>query len=280
MAAEVARSRNRERGGAGVGRVEDSVVVVHTFTVADVLREQPVSPEVLAATGIADLDDVVGGLRAGQVWLVSSPPRGGRSMLSIQLAAALAGAGVPTRYFMGTDTAHEVTSRFLSHTERVSLTRARATATSPEHEWTTWSLDFVPGTEAQRMDEWSGLPVIGKCAVVIDDLDLWQHGAARIADALHLWASSQRRVAVVTVPEYVLSLDDPPRWQEWVRVADVVLHVALDPEGTDTLMLLSHRCGPIARIDVVGHLGQVRFGAIPTSDRTDPPHSAEGEGGV
>jgi KaiC/GvpD/RAD55 family RecA-like ATPase len=82
------------------------------FTPEQVAADPPGWPATLAGSGVLDLDQVTSGIRERSVWVVSGPPRAGRSMLGVQLARNLAAAGVPVRILLGRDGAAEVVARF------------------------------------------------------------------------------------------------------------------------------------------------------------------------
>lgn len=240
----------------------DAGSVLHTFNASDVLREPPRIPAILAQTGLADLDATVGGIRAGDVWLVLGPPRSGRSMLTLQLAARLASSGTPTRVVLGADSAHEVISRVRACSLDRSLSRCREdTAVDAAEAWTAWPMEFVPASETASpvRDAWRWLPTDRKAAVVLDDLDLIPRDPLRLVATIREWAAVAPRAALVSMPSSVTSPSDPTDWQAWVRLADVVL--AIDPiqPGTALLRMLAHRRGAICEMELDELFGRAQF---------------------
>lgn len=244
--------------------------VSFTFTPTDYLRQPPSRQPVLARTGVSDLDQLLGGIRAGDVWVVAGPPRSGRSMLSIQLAAALADAGSPVRYFLGHDPIHETVSRFRAHTLGEPIEECRGRQPSAEEAWLGWSLDFVPDQRTQLTDH-QVLPSPGPCSLVIDDLDLWIGEPTDFLDLARTWVQGTDRAAVITVPEHILRDPDPAIRQRWVRGANVILTIGQDTDGYTRFVIESNRAGPTTTIDIDDRFTYATFRSRALPNRAEPP---------
>jgi hypothetical protein len=245
-------------------------VQLFTFTAADYLGSPLPRPAVLASTGIADLDHCTGGVRSGDVWVITGPARSGRSTLVVQLSAKLAEAGTPVRFFLGRDPIQEVAARLSALTRLERLYERRAMSPTLDEPWSGWALDFVPQPDLQTADDWSVLPSAGPCALVVEDLDLWRGDPLDFLPLARAHARGERCCVIVTVPDVVIDVGGP-NWQRWVRGADVI--VALEPRLDDytTLRLLSHRTGPTAAIDVLPYFEQARFESPTSRGRAVPP---------
>lgn len=246
-------------------------VQLFTFTASDYLASPLPRPPVLTSTGITDLDHCTGGIRDGDVWVVTGPARSGRSILALQFAAKLADAGTPVRLFLGRDPVQEVAARLSAHTGSARLSERRAMSVTLDEPWSTWAFDFVPQPHLQTTDDWSVLPSAGSCAVVVDDLDLWRGDPVDFLPLARSHARGAGCCVIVTVPDCVLFPAYGGAWQQWVRGADVI--VALEPRQDDytTLRLLSHRAGPTAILDVLTHFERARFESPTSPSRTVPP---------
>jgi replicative DNA helicase len=80
------------------------------------------------STGIECLDQICGGMRAGELWVVGGKPSRGKSVLMLQIAAEVIGAGKPVAIFSLEMMAHEVIGRLVSTTARLdygSITQPR-----------------------------------------------------------------------------------------------------------------------------------------------------------
>lgn len=74
-------------------------------------------------TGIPHLDDLVGGLRGGTVFLSASRPSMGLTTLAVNVIASVAKLGLPVLAFIPSNTPEEFTGRFLSCLAQVDLGR-------------------------------------------------------------------------------------------------------------------------------------------------------------
>lgn len=245
-------------------------VQLFTFTAADYLASPLPRPAALASTGIADLDHCTGGVRSGDVWVITGPARSGRSTLAVQLTSRLADAGLPVRFFLGRDPIQEVAVRLSALTRSERLYERRAMSPNLDEPWSAWAMDFVPQPDLQTADDWSVLPSAGPCALVVDDLDLWRGDPADFLPLARAHARGEGCCVIVSVPEGVIDVGGPD-WQRWVRGADVI--ASLEPRLDDytTLRLLSHRAGPTAAIDLLPHFERARFETPTSRSRAVPP---------
>ena len=216
-------------------------MVVHMFQIPEYLDDPPPPPTRLTSTGVKDLDALTGGVLTGSVWVVTGPPRQGRTMMVTQIARLAAVEGVRVRYVLGYDGASDTIARIQAASTRSSLQNARDEPTaSPDAEWATLPIEF----DADPDQGLKSLPRDG--LLVIDDLDLWVSEPIRELTSLRAWAGSSERAVVVSLPRHVVHTDDPQQWQEWTRAADVIVNVDLRHEVDLTLHVLHHRRGPVA----------------------------------
>lgn len=250
-----------------------------TFTLADYRRSPSEQPgRVIASTGVSDLDRIWGApLAAGHVVLITSPPRGGRSMLAVHLAVALANADMPVRFYLGQDPVHEIVARMRSNSTGERLRDCRLKTGDPEDAWASWAWDFavlppyVPELQGPEL-----LPGRGSCAVVMDDADLWQSDPIELAERMRRWARGpDERVAILTVPEHLVRDCQPSDRQRWTRAADTILEVHDVAAGDTVFRVASNRCGPWGEIPVHADYERARFRDAPEPQRQVRPPSAE-----
>ena len=246
-------------------------VEVFTFTAQAYAADPLPRPQVVARTGIGDLDALLGGVRAGDVWVITGPPRCGRSMLAVQLACSLAAAGSPVRYFLGRDPIQETAARFSAHTRPARLRETRDAPPAQDEPWLAWALDFVPQPHLHHTNSWDILPGSGDCAVVVDDLDLWRGDPANFLELSRAQARQGNSAVILTIPESALRMDHAPTWQRWVRGADVILGLEPHPDGDLVLRVLSHRAGPTTELGVDAIFERVRIETPSSTKRTAPP---------
>jgi hypothetical protein len=246
-------------------------VEVFTFTAQAYAADPLPRPQVVARTGIEDLDVLLGGMRAGDVWVITGPPRSGRSMLAVQLACSLATAGAPVRYFLGRDPIQETVARFSAHTRPARLRETRDAPPAPDEPWLAWALDFVPQPHSHHTNSWDVLPGPDDCAVVVDDLDLWRGDPADFLELSRAQARQGNSAVILTIPESALRMDHAPTWQRWVRGADVILGLEPYADGDMVIKVLSHRAGPTTAIGVNAIFERVRVETPPSGSRVAPP---------
>jgi hypothetical protein len=246
-------------------------VEVFTFTAQAYAADPLPRPQVVARTGIEDLDALLGGIRAGDVWVITGPPRSGRSMLAVQLTCALAAAGSSVRYFLGGDSIQETVARFSAHTRSARLRETRDAPPTPDEPWAAWALDFVPRPHAHHTNSWDVLPGPGDCAVVVDDLDLWRGDPTDFLELGRAQARQGKSAVILTIPEHLLSRDNPATWQRWVRGADVIVELEPYPDGDMVIKVLSHRAGPTIAIGVYANFERVQIETPTPGKRVLPP---------
>jgi len=66
-------------------------------------------------SGILELDEISGGMRPGEFWVVGGKPSGGKSMMLLQIAAAFIERSDPVAVFSLEMMKHEVVGRLVSH---------------------------------------------------------------------------------------------------------------------------------------------------------------------
>lgn len=209
---------------------------------ADLLAQKVAEPDVVHTTGFARLDDVTGGFRAGQVWLVASAPGDGRSMLLLQWALRLARHGAVTSLTSPRQPMWDLRARVLAHVARVSVHEVRS----------------GEGRVELVEDAWAGLPTVplsvhpsvGAAAgvspevLVIDDADL-ASSPEQVCTSAHDGA-----LVIVSLPLDRMLTDaglDPA----WSRPADVIVQVDSrawsdrDFSEPISLRMLKHRWGPL-----------------------------------
>ena len=73
------------------------------------------------ATGIREIDEIGGGMRAGELWIICGETSGGKSVLSYQVALPAIKEGKPVLIFTLEMSSDEVFSRIISCWKRLSL---------------------------------------------------------------------------------------------------------------------------------------------------------------
>ena len=230
-------------------------------------------------TGLSALDKCVGGVGTAELWVVTSAPGQGRSMLATQMAVQLAiQRGIPTWLVANRDPAHVVSARVHAQIGRVPLAHlAEDRLTDRDQarlEQTTQRLEAAPlhllagDYAAHRFGEEADLGNrSGPLAVVFDD-PAWQPGWD--LQQAHRLAESGATV-VVTLPRADVLLGDAfscdldPR----LALADVVLEIRLhnlraagsqrgDEPGLAAIAVLRNRRGPHLTVHVLfqGHFAR------------------------
>ena len=206
------------------------------LTTSDLLKTRDVGREIIpmVTTGFRELDELTGGMRPGQVWVVVGTPGQGRTTLLTQWATALAGAGDrPVQLVTPRESPQAVASRLLSRAARVSLphlTNHRLSPTDNERIAAVGSrldaLDlrvFAKG-EAVYIPEVDAPRSVNASAVVVDDAD-------RVSGLDPKWVAATAATGVfvlLALPRHrvmVTSDRDADLDPTWADVADVVLEV-------------------------------------------------------
>lgn len=179
------------------------------------------------STGFAGLDDLTGGFRRGQVWLVVGEPGHGRTVLAEQWALLLARDHRLTVDLLSVrDSTLDVVTRMLARLGRIALHRLRerppAAVRAPDLEAARREFTALPirlgavAEAAELLDRGTAAEV-----VVVDDLDGFaDHGHA----GLSALAAERDVLVIATMPwdSFVVAGRPDPRW--W-QLADVVVQV-------------------------------------------------------
>lgn len=226
--------------------------------------------------GFRRLDDLTGGFRPGQVWVVTSRPGHGRTTLLVQWAAALAMEhGWPTWLATPRDDGLAIASRLLALTAKVPVgdllrhsqpahNEPRLTKAKRRLSDARLSVDVEPtASSTPLVSPYAShqIPRGSPAALVVDDADLTDWCTPDWA----LQSARQGALVIVSLPrdqvvEYPGEGSD--LLPQWARAADVMLEVrsgALVRGGPDVgealLTVLKHRHGPtrVARVAFQGH---------------------------
>ncbi len=216
--------------------------------------------EPLTGTGFRDLDELVGGLAPGQVWLIASGPGQGKTTLAVQWAMALAGHDHPVQLVSAREPARWLAARMVSVFGRLPLNQVSRGRVSNDLQVrfadTRTAVASLPitvfpqadHTFTPEMDPYE--TTIRPSAVVVDDADLVSGVTPAMAST---WADTGMLV-ILTFPREKILLgndDEAPLDPSWARVCDVVLevrHRGLLPRegrpGEADLVVHHHRWGP------------------------------------
>lgn len=196
--------------------------------------------------GLTDLDDLTGGLRAGEVWLITGPPRHGRTLLAVQMAAAAAASGRDTRVLMGVDSEAMYAGRVVATTLRVGLHHAVREWPPPglrdpadADRVLDLPLELLARSDVSLETALDSAP--SRSVVIVDDLDRWTGDPLDAAETVKAWALGSGGSAVLTLPRGWWDADSPA-WQAWVRAVDVVLDITmgLDAEAGYAFVRVMH----------------------------------------
>ena len=209
---------------------------------ADLLEQEVTRPDVVHTTGFARLDDVTGGFRDGQVWLVVAAPGDGRSMIALQWALRLAQHGVATSLVTPRQPAWDLRDRAVAHVAGVSVHEVRSGVGRMQRvERARTGLTGVPLSVNATVGAASAA---SPSALVIDDADL-------ASSPQHLSAAARDAGLVIATLPLDRAVTDAGLDPEWSRPADVVVHVDSrawsdrDFSAPISLKMLKHRWGPL-----------------------------------
>lgn len=225
------------------------------FTLADFKAHQPLPPATMTVTGVSDLDGLTGGITEGAVWLISSAPRQGRTMIATQFARLAGENGIPVRFVLGDADAPEVIARIRAASTNADLSRSRTIPISAsDAEWDRLPITFDPEVATTTVRALQSLPDEGM--LVVDDADLWVQDPVTVLKSLRSWAQRPGRAVLVTLPIHLLDRDQPARWQEWTRTTDVIVELNLTDDDGLLLSVIHHRAGPTASIYTDAHFAK------------------------
>ena len=236
-------------------------------------------------TGLTDLDGLIGGLRAGDLWVVTGRSGAGKSVLALDFVrAAAVRHGARTGHVRARDRLVDLLAQLVSAEGRVPLHHLRTTLTDNERTrataatavladaplWLTASVEYgevrLPEAHEQVAAAQALLDERGLELLIVDDLPA-SVSSAHLQELKGL--AVRRRTCVVAVV-----LEGPERTRDDVErdaavAADVVLRVDRDherPPGTDSvrageadLLVLRHRRGPVAAVTVAFQGHYARF---------------------
>lgn len=219
------------------------------------------------STGLRELDDRLGGLAAGELWVLTGAPGQGRSVLLTQLARRLAcDHGVPTWLSSNRDPGVVVSGRMHAALARVPLNHLaddrladgdRSRLATATEQLTAAPLHVRDGRFAADYltDDLLSRPVEGPVAALLDD-PAWPSGwhldsARRLADLGVIVVVTLPRERVLDGPAYRCDLHPE------IALADIVVEVrhdnlaaadvdpVLDQPGYAALAILRNRRGPV-----------------------------------
>jgi replicative DNA helicase len=199
------------------------------------------SEAAVTTTGFDELDRITGGLRTGQVWILTGTPGQGRTTLLIQLAALLATTlKWPTRLVCLREPTRMVTSRLLSNIGRIPLLHLRNGRVADDQrldhaerltraQQTLLQAPLHIATEGQTTfldydDRYDKRPLPPAQTVLIDDGDL----SAGVSPERIRSFASRGWLVIVTLPQHlVVQGTGHDRYLDpaWAHVADIILEV-------------------------------------------------------
>jgi hypothetical protein len=224
----------------------------------------------LLTTGLSDLDLLLGGIHHGAVWLVTSPPRHGRSSWAAQLAARAAAEDVQTTVLVGVDGVSATAVKVIAAGTRISqleLSRGRPVMSARDVRLLTrvrgWPLELLSSADTSLARAMAASAP--RSLLVVDDLDRWCEDGLDAAEKLKDWALTSGGAAVLTLP-CGHATPDSPEWQRWVRVVDVLVDIRKatgDRDGLADLALMHNRRGPTMACEVSAMYFRSQFLDLP-----------------
>ena len=257
------------------------LIVVVVMTANELLASHlaAVNPEPLLSTGIRELDDLVGGLVAGQVWIVISRPGEGKTTFVAQIAIGLAAARAPRQLATPREPAAWIASRFIAqlglhplgsvsrneakHRGAHTLGRERLQSIHLDVWPSDGPREFIPESDPWPSPEQGAPPA----ALIVDDADLVSGLTPTRVGAL----AAAGILVVISLPRELVALgdqDEAPLDPAWARVADVILEVrhrglaapADAPRpGEADLLVLRNRWGPCRTVTAIHQAHYSRF---------------------
>lgn len=214
------------------------------------------------STGFTELDDLTGGFRRGQVWLVVGEPGHGRTVLAEQWALLLAREHRLTVDLLSVrDSTLEVVTRMLSRLGRIALHRLHERRLTEvrdgDLEAARWEFAALPirlggvAEAADLLDRGTAAEV-----VVVDDLDGLEDDGHGGLSAL---AAERDVLVIATLPWESFTVDGRPD-RRWSRLADVVVraHRNQDDTSRTTLSVVRSHVGfnGIVAVEFEGHFAR------------------------
>ncbi len=244
-----------------------SGILAVVVTIAEFI-EQSFDTPVYWPTGITGLDDLVGGMGPGRVWLVTGAPGQGKSTLLTQLAFRMAVEhGASVLFASPLDDADLVRARLLALARVGSLRYpdpgvAGANSTSSVDALRRSALEVQAGGGFSG-PMWAESESRPRCWVVDD-----AHYAGLAFSADLRTAAGAGAFVLASLPrENVVT---GPRWgdvlvQQWASTADVILEIQGDPPedghlpGDARLLVHRNRRGPCLDIPLANQVWRGRF---------------------
>lgn len=227
-------------------------------------------------TGLREVDELTGGIRGGDVWLVTAGPQEGRSTLMSQLALRSAmRARWPTWFVSPLEDSAFVAARMLTVQAKIPLHRIlRGQVQDSEQPRLTAAREALQAAPLRAMTDHM-LPDLDRLATVVSK---HQHGLVvldDVSDWAEDWPSWLRRLSiggmavVASVPHEVVVPRSPDSWK-LNRTASQAAEVIVDIRtkeipnwqvrpGEAELHVLQHRHGQVCKFDVVWQPYFARF---------------------
>lgn len=239
------------------------------MTLADFLDTPFETPE-FWPTGLSSLDEVVGGMTAGRVWLIIGAPGEGKSTLLTQLAFRLAvDLGIRVQLASPIDDADQVRARLMALAGVGRLSYPAPGVTSG-----TQARNRLEELRAARMDVqagggfgdpmWPASEKSPRCWAVDD-----AHFAGSEFDQTIRCEAKRGAFVLASLPrDHVVT---GPRWEDplvtrWAAVADLILEVEVNEPSRDRewpgdvrLTIHRNRRGPCLQIPLTSRVGHGRF---------------------
>ena len=222
----------------------------------DLYEQLAPKPAPLVRSGLRSLDRHQP-LLPGHLWLVMSPPRQGRTMFALMMAANAAMARVPTRFIAGLDERDEILTRLIAQTGRVPLHRVRERDPDDATEVADTirmlqTLPFEYFTRSELRIERATALLAARALLVVDDLDLCTPDPLATAQVLKDWARTTGGGVIITMPNAGLGPGSPD-WQAWMRCADLSIDLELgrgERQGSLDLRILHSRHQGVGELEV------------------------------
>lgn len=112
-----------------------------------------------AKTGIADLDEMIGGLKPGLLYLIAGRPAMGKSVLGLQIADSIVSAGGTAAYFTAEMPSAEQIERLVASVGRIDLGSLQTGALADDH-WDRVASAVARLSEARLWFDETGSPLL------------------------------------------------------------------------------------------------------------------------